>query len=97
MELLSIKHKDFILYIECPKFENIWTKAQRNIEQEHLKSTYSWSDGVESVILYTLDGSEELIESEVSSPEIFFENADYTVRVEFDKDDEGDYVFETVC
>jgi hypothetical protein len=86
MELLSIKHKDFILYIECPKFENIWTKAQRNIEQEHLKSTYSWSDGVESVILYTLDGSEELIESEVSSPAIFFENADYPVWVEFDKD-----------
>ena len=49
MNLLTIEHSDFVLSIECTKFDDIWGKAQRNVGLEHLTSTYSWSEGVKSV------------------------------------------------
>ena len=49
MELLKIQHEDFDLYIECTKFDSIWGKAKRNVGEENLTSTYSWSDGIVSV------------------------------------------------
>ena len=53
MELLTIKHADFTMTIECGKFDAIWTKAKNNIGEEALHSTYSWTEGVVSVILNT--------------------------------------------
>ena len=41
MELLSIKHHDFEMTIECSKFEGIWNKATTNVGEENLMSTYS--------------------------------------------------------
>ena len=46
MELLTIKHQDFSMSIECSKFDAIWGKAMNNVGEENLTSTYSWSDGV---------------------------------------------------
>ena len=51
MELLTIQHEDFELSIECAKFETVWEKARNNVGEEALMSTYSWSDGVQSVMI----------------------------------------------
>ena len=58
MELLTVKHKDFTMSIECCKFDAIWNKAARNVGEENLTSTYSWSDGVESVVRLDEEGNE---------------------------------------
>ena len=52
MDLLTIRHKDFTLYIECAKFDETWYKAKNNLGKDALVSTYSWSDGVESVVIH---------------------------------------------
>ena len=49
MDLLTIQHQDFTMYVECTKFDGIWNKATRNVGEENLLSAYSWSEGVESV------------------------------------------------
>ena len=50
MELLTITHTDFTMSIECNKFDAIWNKARNNIGEQGLLSSYSWSDGVLSVV-----------------------------------------------
>ena len=83
MDLLRIKHIDFTMSIECPKFEGIWSKAVTNVGVENLTSTYSWSDGVQSVKLTNLsDQTIEIIQGEPSQA-IFFDNANYPIWVEF--------------
>ncbi len=82
MELLTIVHQDFEMTIECGKFEAIWGKAMRNVGEKNLTSTYSWSDGVQSVTLSS--GSEDrYIEDGETAPAIFFDNTDYPIWVEF--------------
>ena len=83
MELLTIKHQDFTMSIECSKFDAIWDKAVRNGGGENLTSTYSWSDGVESVVRQNEEGNEQPIQYGESAPAIFFDNADYPIWVEF--------------
>lgn len=78
MDLLTIVHQDFILSIECSKFDAIWDKAKSNIGVDQLTSTYSWSDGVVSV-----KRNDEPIENGQVAPAIFFDNADYPIWVEF--------------
>jgi len=29
MDLLTIQHQDFTMYVECTKFDGIWNKAKR--------------------------------------------------------------------
>ena len=60
MELLTIKHADFTMTIECGKFDAIWTKAKNNIGEQTLYSTYSWTEGVMSVTLNTDDGERQI-------------------------------------
>ena len=50
MELLTIEHIDFTMIVECTKFDRIWSKAKSNVGEDKLLSTYSWSEGVVSVI-----------------------------------------------
>ncbi|EJX10625.1 hypothetical protein EVA_00845 [gut metagenome] len=88
MELLTIKHTDFTMTIECGKFDTIWTKAKNNIGEQQLFSKYSWTDGVLSVIRHT-DNGEQQIENGKSADAIFFDNADYPIWVEFE-----DYVMD---
>lgn len=83
MELLTIKHQDFTMSIECGKFDVIWDKAVRNVGGENLTSTYSWSDGVESVVRQDEEGNEQPILIGEVAPAIFFDNADYPIWVEF--------------
>lgn len=83
MELLTIQHEDFELSIECAKFETVWEKARNNVGEEALMSTYSWSDGVQSVIMSGGAGEDCLIEKNVPSQAIFFENTDYPIWVDF--------------
>ena len=60
MELLTIIHTDFKMSIECSKFDAIWTKAKNNIGEQGLFSTYSWTDGVMSVVRENEDGKLEI-------------------------------------
>lgn len=83
MELLTIQHEDFELSIECAKFETVWEKARNNVGEEALMSTYSWSDGGQSVIMSGGAGEDCLIEKNVPSQAIFFENTDYPIWVDF--------------
>lgn len=78
MELLTVRHQDFTMYVECTKFDGIWHKAKSNVGEEHLLSTYTWSEGVESV---ERDGIP--IELGEKAPAVFFDNAEYPVWVEF--------------
>lgn len=80
MDLLTIVHLDFTLSIECGKFDAIWNKAKNNIGEENLTSTYSWSDGVMSVLR-----NDEPIEKGQTAPAIFFDNADYPIWIDFDR------------
>ena len=80
MDLLTIVHQDFTLSIECGKFVAVWNKAKNNIGEENLTSTYSWSDGVMSVLR-----NDEPIEKGQTAPAIFFDNADYPIWIEFNK------------
>ena len=78
MELLTVRHQDFTMYVECTKFDGIWNKAKANVGEEHLLSTYTWSEGVESV---ERDG--QPIAKGEKAPAVFFDNAEYPVWVEF--------------
>ena len=84
MELLRLKHHDFVMTIECSKFGAIWDKAKRNVGAENLTSSYSWSDGVEYVKRLSEDGmSEEEILKDTPADAVFFDNADYPIWIEF--------------
>lgn len=80
MDLLTIKHKDFKLYIECEKYASVYGKAKSNIKEESLTSRYTWSEGVEVVCL---NKELELKQNEPSRA-IFFDNTDYSVWVDFE-------------
>jgi hypothetical protein len=84
MDLLTIKHHDFELTIECSNFGGIWDKARRNVGAVNLMSTYTWSDGVLSVIKHTYSGN-VILENGGSYPAIFFDNAEYPIWIEFNK------------
>ena len=83
MELLTIKHRDFEMIVECTKFDDIWRKAKNNVGEEGLYSTYSWSEGVTSVILNNNIGEEVTIENNLQAPAVFFDNTDYPIWIEF--------------
>ena len=83
MELLTIKHQDFTMSIECGKFDAIWEKAARNVGEGNLTSTYSWSGGVESVVRQDEGGNIQEIQNGDVAPAVFFDNADYPIWVEF--------------
>jgi predicted component of viral defense system (DUF524 family) len=83
MDLLTLKHQDFTMSIECSKFDAIWNKAEGNIGSESLYSTYSWSEGVESVIRVDENANEIAINNGDKAPAIFFDNAEYPIWVEF--------------
>ena len=83
MELLTIRHRDFELSIECTKFDVTWEKARNNVGEEALQSSYSWSDGVESVVLLKGSYKEMPIEQGVPAQAVFFDNTDYPVWVDF--------------
>ena len=83
MELLTIRHRDFELSIECTKFDVTWEKAKSNVGEEALQSSYSWSDGVESVVLLNGSDKEMPIEQGVPAQAVFFDNTDYPVWVDF--------------
>lgn len=83
MELLTIRHRDFELSIECTKFDVTWEKAKNNVGEKAFLSSYSWSDGVESVILLKGSGKEMPIEQGVPAQAVFFDNTDYPVWVDF--------------
>ena len=83
MELLTIKHQDFTMSIECGKFDAIWDKAVRNVGEENLTSNYSWTDGVVSVVRQDEDGNEQNVKQGESAPAVFFDNAEYPIWVEF--------------
>ncbi len=70
------------MFIECGKFDEVWGKAARNICEADLLSTYTWSDGVDSVTCHTAQGDVEIAEGSKAQA-IFFDNCDYPIWVEF--------------
>ena len=83
MELLTIRHQDFEMIVECTKFDDIWHKAKSNVGEEGLHSTYSWSEGVVSVTLSDHIGERVTIENSQQAPAAFFDNIDYPIWIEF--------------
>ena len=59
--------------IECSKFDAIWGKAMRNVGEDNLTSTYSWSEGVKSVVRQDEEGNELIINNGESAPAVFFD------------------------
>lgn len=78
MELLTIHHEDFTMYVECSKYEAIWGKAVRNVGRENLLTTYTWTDGVKSAML-----NDKPIENGEKAKAVFFDNAEYPIWVDF--------------
>ncbi len=78
MELLTIKHEDFTMFVECSKYEAIWEKAVRNVGEDNLLTTYTWTDGVKSATI-----GDEPLENGTQAKAIFFDNAEYPIWVEF--------------
>lgn len=83
MDLLTIEHQDFTMSIECSKFDAIWGKAVRNIGEDNLTSTYSWSEGVDSVVRQDEEGNNLSIGNGEVAPAVFFDNAEYPIWVDF--------------
>ena len=81
MDLLTIQHRDFTMYVECTKFDGVWNKAKRNVGEGNLMSAYTWSEGVESVDV----NGRQLKESGEQAPAVFFDNTDYPIWIEFKK------------
>lgn len=81
MDLLTIQHEDFTMYVECTKFGAIWNKARGNVGEENLRSTYTWSEGVVSV-----KRNGKPIAKGEKAPAVFFDNAEYPIWVDFNKD-----------
>ena len=81
MELLTIHHEDFTMYVECGKYEAIWGKAVRNVGSENLLTTYTWTDGVKSAML-----GDKPIENGSQARAVFFDNAEYPIWVDFNKE-----------
>ena len=80
MDLLTIQHEDFTMYVDCTKFDSIWNKAKGNVGEENLLSTYTWSEGVVSV-----ERNGERILQGGKAPAVFFDNAEYPIWVDFEK------------
>ena len=80
MELLTIRHEDFTMYVECSKYEAIWGKAVRNVGRENLLTTYTWTDGVRSATI-----GDEPLENGGQARAVFFDNAEYPIWVVFEK------------
>ena len=78
MELLTIKHEDFTMFVECSKYEAIWEKAVRNVGEDNLLTTYTWTDGVKSATI-----GDEPLENGTQAKAIFFDNAEYPIWVDF--------------
>ncbi len=78
MDLLTIHHEDFTMYVQCSKYEAIWNKAVRNVGSENLLTTYTWTDGVTSATL-----GDEPLENGCQARAVFFDNAEYPVWVDF--------------
>lgn len=79
--LLTIKHKDFTLRVDCSKFDAIRSKAEGNICKEHLQCTYRLDEGVEWVEYrgQRVEGNDW--------EAVFFDNTDYPVWVDFEDGD----------
>lgn len=85
MELLRVKHNDFTLTFECQHLQEIWSKGTRLLGAHRLTSTYTWSD---DCVVERLDASEshcgEIVQGAANQEAFFFEQADYSVWIEFD-------------
>ena len=78
MDLLTIHHEDFTMYVECSKYEAIWGKAVRNVGEDSLLTTYTWTDGVKLAAI-----GDEPLENGSQARAVFFDNAEYPIWVEF--------------
>ena len=78
MELLTIQHEDFTMYVVCSKYEAIWEKAVRNVGRENLLTIYTWTDGVKSAML-----NDQPLENGKQAQAVFFDNAEYPIWVDF--------------
>ena len=69
------------MYVECSKYEAIWGKAVRNVGEDNLLTTYTWTDGVKSAMI-----GDEPLENGSQAKAVFFDNAEYPIWVEFNKE-----------
>ena len=69
------------MYVECSKYEAIWGKAVRNVGEDNLLTTYTWTDGVKSAMI-----DDEPLENGSQAKAVFFDNAEYPIWVDFNKE-----------
>ena len=81
LSLLTIKHADFTLRIDCSRYDRVWDRAQGNIPAEDLLCNYQWDEGVEWI-----EFREERVVGQCWEA-IFFDNTDYPVWVDFEGSD----------
>ena len=74
MEILTIEHEDFKMFVECGKYVHITQNAGKNVGAENLLSFCSWTDGARSVKI-----SDNEIENNAKSQAVFFDNVDYPI------------------
>lgn len=78
MDLLRITHEDFVLTVDCERFDSVWHKAVSNLTKDPLVSTYDWSEGVINVNI-----NEHSIACGSKAQAVFFDNTDYPIWVDF--------------
>lgn len=80
VDLIKIDHNDFCMYVQNERFDDIWKNALGNMENDanRLLCTYNWSDEKAQVTI-----NEETIKSGDKHSAIFFDNADYSIWVDF--------------
>lgn len=88
MNKLILKHRDFMLTIECAHFEEEWQKGANIVGAERLTSTYNWTEGVERVWMSKNDENDdaEITADKETEPAFFFEQTEYAVWIEFEKE-----------
>lgn len=83
MDLLRIRHDDFILTVESTQFQRMWEKGVNVLGGEKLTSSYHWGEGVQKVVLVKGDVEREIVQDDTEVPAVFFEQTDYSVWVDF--------------
>lgn len=76
-QLITIRHEDFTLIVDCAKYDEVVNRAANNVGKENLTSTYTFQDAE------SLEICGENVENGGKSQAVFFDNTEYSVWVEF--------------
>lgn len=88
-DILSVKHPDFKLLVDCSNYDRIRCKAISHLKDEDkLLTPYTWSEDVENISVC----SKELTKEDNRAYAVFYENATYPLWFDFGEE-EPEYVY----